>query len=235
MEVRGLRTLCCSKNCPSLNWFLPTLALKSPPITNFSLPPISTCLSISPLHPSKAPSSVPQMGWYTDTNLISPKTTVTTLYSNHFLWPSPIHSSRACPRRTIAALSEWITATLSSSPPSHTTPFSSALISVINTISHTCLPISSRILRNLSLLCSLIDKLLTFHLTIFLLSSSSSFCLLLLPHSSTSPTPLTIQTLQLSSITPTLSFLASTLFSTFHLTDLTPNLVLTSIMFSYLI
>ena len=209
MEVRGLRTLCCSKNCPSLNWFLPTLALKSPPITNFSLPPISTCLSISPLHPSKAPSSVPQMGWYTDTNLIPPKTTVTTLSSNHFLLPSPIHSSRACPRRTIAALSEWITATLSSSPPSHTTPFSSALISVINTISHPCLPISSRILRNLSLLCSLIDKLLTFHVTIFLLSSSSSFCLLL-PHSSTSPTPLTIQTHQLSSITPTLSFLAST-------------------------
>ena len=58
-------------------------------------------------------------------------------------------------------------------------------------------------------------------------------CLLLLPPS---PTPPTIPTLQLSSflILNSCPILSSTLFSTFHLTDLTPNLVLTSIMFSYL-
>ena len=125
------------------------------------------------------------MGWYTDTNLI-PATlpSAPSPLTINFLCPSPIHSSRACPRRTMRVVSEWITATLSSSrTPSHITPFSSALISVINTISYPCLPISSRILRSLSLYCSLMDNLLTFQVTIFL-----TLTLLSLP-TSTRPTP----------------------------------------------
>ena len=155
---------------PSLNWFLPTLALKSPPITNFSVP---LSLPASPFPPPYTPLKLLHLfprGVGTPIPTSShPQTIVTTLSSNHLLWPYPIHSSRACRRRTIPALLQWITATLTSPPLSHTTHFSSALISVVNTISHPCLPISSKILRHLSLLCSLINNLLTFQVSIFLI------------------------------------------------------------------
>ncbi|XP_047740982.1 mucin-3A-like [Hyalella azteca] len=114
-----------------------------------------------------------------------PNTTAVTLSSNHLFCPSLTHTSKASPLNTTADFLPCTTTTLSSSSPSHNTPSSSALISLNNTISHPFLTIFSSTLFKRLLLCSLIDNLCTFHVTITLSITLSLPCLP--PTTSSSP------------------------------------------------
>ena len=120
---------------------------------------------MSLLHLSIPSPSAPQLGWYTDTNLNPLTTTATSLSPNHFCCPPFTHFSSASPLNITPAFFPWISTTLSSSSLNQTTPSSSALSSVSNTISHpSCLTLSATLL-SLLLFVSLILNLLTFQVT----------------------------------------------------------------------